>query len=236
VAAQDAGELFDLVDPEGRPLGRTKPRGLVHRDGDWHRSLHLWVILDVIRDGVPQRELPGVVEPATPLVLFQRRSLQKDTQPGALDLAVAGHLGAGETVEDALREAREEIGLDVGPTEVTRLGVRRRAHERPGVRDREIQEVFVTVARRALASFTPDADEVSALLTLPLPEAIRLATAQGEGARAQAEEMPTGSGVPRACTVTSTDLAQQDHYFAVALASIDRHLRGERGAPWALPR
>src|SRR4051812_30424750 len=43
--ADGASELFDLYDADGAPLGLRKERALVHRDGDWHRSLHLWVVL-----------------------------------------------------------------------------------------------------------------------------------------------------------------------------------------------
>src|SRR3954469_2867720 len=98
--AQNPDELFDLYTSEGEPLGRTKARALVHRDGDWHRSVHVWVVLQ---------------SAAGPCVLFQRRSTAKDTWPGVLDVAVAGHLRAGETVDDALREAEEEIGLSLAP-------------------------------------------------------------------------------------------------------------------------
>src|SRR6185312_16932533 len=119
MAAQDPGELFDLYDRDGAPLGLRKARAEVHRDGDWHRSVHIWVVL---------REGPGLPDaPRAPCLLFQRRSLEKDTWPGALDVAVTGHLRAGEAILDGLREAREEIGLELGPSDVIRLGLRRRA-------------------------------------------------------------------------------------------------------------
>ena len=41
--AQDPGELFDVVRGDGAPTGRIKPRAAVHRDGDWHRAVHVWV-------------------------------------------------------------------------------------------------------------------------------------------------------------------------------------------------
>ena len=72
-------ERFDLFDDAGRPLGRSKARGEVHRDGDWHRSLHLWV---------------WGIESGEAFVIFQRRSMTKDTWPGALDVAVGGTFGA----------------------------------------------------------------------------------------------------------------------------------------------
>lgn len=37
-------EYFDLLSPTGEPLGITKERNAVHRDGDWHPSVHIFVI------------------------------------------------------------------------------------------------------------------------------------------------------------------------------------------------
>jgi isopentenyldiphosphate isomerase len=219
VPAQDPTELFDLYDVDGRPLGRAKPRALVHRDGDWHRSLHVWVVLKG-------------TEPL-PELLLQRRSLAKDTQPGAVDIAVAGHLAAGETVEDGLREAEEEIGLVLCPADVTRLGVRRRVFAAPSVLDREIQEVFFTVTSRPFTSLVPHPDELAALLTLPLEGALALAS--GRVAEAPARELPVGQGVVREVVLRGPDLlADRDGYFVLALRSILEHLEGRPDPPWDL--
>lgn len=49
---QDSGEMFDVFLPPSslcvlteppQPAGFTKARGLVHADGDWHRSVHIWL-------------------------------------------------------------------------------------------------------------------------------------------------------------------------------------------------
>src|SRR5687767_2706683 len=97
--AQDPRELFDVVTADGRPTGRTKARAEVHRDGDWHRSLHVWVA--------------GIGEDGEPFLTFQRRGFGKDTWPGLLDATVGGHYRAGEGLTEALREVEEEIGLRV---------------------------------------------------------------------------------------------------------------------------
>ncbi len=121
-------ELFDVVDEAGNPTGVEKPRGLIHRDGDWHRSLHIWVY--------------GIGDDGQPFVLFQRRSPTKDTSPGALDVAVGGHIRAGEDIAETVREAEEELGLSVESSELTFLGRRSGVYRGEGVVDREINEVY----------------------------------------------------------------------------------------------
>lgn len=105
--AQSASEMFDVMRPPGSSFniyedkgvstGTTKPRGEVHRDGDWHRSVHVWLI-DVERQ----------------LVALQRRSPNKDTFPDRLDISAAGHIEAGgDSRETAARELAEELGVVV---------------------------------------------------------------------------------------------------------------------------
>jgi isopentenyldiphosphate isomerase len=220
--AQDPGELFDLYTESGAPLGRAKPRALVHRDGDWHRSLHVWVVLQ----GGPGIEgaAPG------PWLLFQQRSPEKDTWPGALDVAVTGHLQAGETVLEALREAREEIGLDLGPDDVIRIGLRRRVDTRtPGVVDREIQDIFVALTPLPLRAFRPDPAEVVALVAVPFDAAGALF--RGERAFVQGARLESEAEL--IARVDSSELIPvTDGYYARAHRSIAALLDGEPAAPW----
>src|SRR5690242_15381466 len=95
--AQDPAELFDVVRYDGTPTGVVKPRAAVHRDGDWHRAVHVWVT--------------GLGPAGEPFLLAQRRSTAKDTWPGRLDATVGGHYRAGEGLAEALRETEEEIGV-----------------------------------------------------------------------------------------------------------------------------
>jgi len=214
MSAVDLDEPFDLCDGGGKPLGRVKPRGAVHRDGDWHRSLHVWVVL---------------LGAGEPWVVFQKRSLRKDTWPGALDVAVTGHYRAGEGLAQALRESEEEIGLPLGPTDVERLGIRRRADDHaPGIRDHEIQDVMLARTTRALTDLRPAPDEVDALVAVPL-EAAALLFERDRDASGLA--LAVGATAPVPARVTRPEFVDPEGgYYAVALASIAARLAAAPGA------
>jgi isopentenyldiphosphate isomerase len=220
--AQDDGELFDLYTREGVPLGIAKPRALVHRDGDWHRSIHIWVWGPI--DGAPH-------------LVFQRRSVAKDTWPGALDVAVTGHARAGEPLEATLREAEEEIGLPVRLSDLVRLGRRRRSATpphpgaRPPALDNELQEIFAHAAPVEVAALTPSPAEVSALVALPFAEAGPVL--RGEGA-VTGLWLVRNDGEVRFVEerIAASDLVPApDGYYARAYASLAVLLSG--GAPEA---
>jgi 8-oxo-dGTP pyrophosphatase MutT (NUDIX family) len=222
--AQDPGELFDLYAKDGTPLGRSKPRALVHRDGDWHRSVHIWVLL----------ETPEASSSRGPALLFQRRSRAKDTWPGALDVAVGGHLSAGETVADALREAEEEIGLSLGPGDVIPLGLRRRADDHaPGILDRELQEILLARTSLPLSAFRPNPAEVDALIALPMEAARALF-------RGQASEVAGTAiaGVATPSAVLGIKLGDfvlpDDGYYERAVESIAAIIAGRHVAVWEM--
>lgn len=91
--AQDPNEIFDVVDADDRVIGLAT-RAEVHAKKLFHRAVHILVFT------------PGGS------VVLQRRSLAKDTCPGLLSTACAGHVDAGENYDTAaLRELWEELGI-----------------------------------------------------------------------------------------------------------------------------
>jgi isopentenyldiphosphate isomerase len=151
---QDPEELFDLVRADGTPLGRTKARAAVHRDGDWHRAVHVWVY---------------GMHNTGPFMLFQRRGLGKDTNPGALDATVGGHFGAGESLAQVMREVQEEIGVPADVAAMRHIGVRICASEREGGPvDRELQDVYIWRREDPLDAYAPNPHELEGLIEAPL--------------------------------------------------------------------
>ena len=139
-------EHFDVCTPDGVPTGRRVPRSEAHRRGLWHRSSHLWIV-----NG--QKE-----------ILLQRRHPGKETDPGRWDIAVAGHLSAGQTPLQAIvREAREELGLDLDPAALIFLGARSKEYLDPDFTDREWQHLFLTRWEGELETLILQPDEVTAV-------------------------------------------------------------------------
>lgn len=170
---QDPDELFDVVTEDGAPTGIVKRRADVHRDGDWHRAIHVWVY-GVDRDG--------------PFMLLNLRSLQKDTMPGRLDVTVGGHLGAGETVIDAFREIEEEIGASLDPETFGFLFLRKAL----GETERELQDVYLVRDDRPLADYRPNPAELEALVKVSLARALAIFGEEQESVPATALRADTG--------------------------------------------
>jgi|WetSurMetagenome_2_1015567.scaffolds.fasta_scaffold00335_11 isopentenyl-diphosphate Delta-isomerase len=94
-------ELLDIVDEGGRALGYARPRAEVHRLGLWHETVHVWIV------------------DSRGMILFQKRSSSKESFPGLWDVSAAGHIVSGETAANAaIRETRQELGLDVTEREL----------------------------------------------------------------------------------------------------------------------
>src|ERR1700704_2711089 len=91
--AQKSDEIFDVVNDRDEVIGR-EIRAKVHRLGLKHRAVH---VLIFNRQGE---------------IFLQKRSMKKDTFPGAWDSSASGHLDTGETYDAcAVREVDEELGL-----------------------------------------------------------------------------------------------------------------------------
>jgi isopentenyldiphosphate isomerase len=212
--AQDPDEMFDVVTADGVPTGVSKRRADVHRDGDWHRSIHVWVY---------------GVDDSVPFLLLNQRGRHKDTWPGVLDATVGGHLAAGETVEDAYREIEEEIGITADPATLRYVGTRpRSAESMPGIIDREIQEVYLYRDDRALTCYRPNAAELEGLVRITLEDSLHLFAEEVEG-------IPGTLLTARDHTISPLTVTQEmllpvrvDRYFLKVAVAIDLLLRGEK--------
>jgi isopentenyl-diphosphate delta-isomerase len=120
-------EYLDIWNTDGQPTGKKCLKDEAHQKGWFHPTVHIWFYTN------------------TPSLLLQKRGFSKQTYPGFWDVSVAGHVSAGETIlEGALREVKEEIGLDIKQTDLRLLDVRKNTNRfENGIIDCEFQHVFL---------------------------------------------------------------------------------------------
>ena len=102
-------ELFDILNEDGSKTGVVKERGVAHREGALHGTVHIWIVRENDKSGYD--------------VLLQKRSREKESYPGCWDISCAGHLQTGDEYEEgALRELEEELGITAEKNQLKFVG------------------------------------------------------------------------------------------------------------------
>ncbi len=91
-------ELWDLYDRDRNLLGRTHVRGDLLGDGEYHLAVHVWI-----------KDREG-------RYLISRRAASREKFPDMYE-CVGGSVLAGEdSLQGAVRETKEEVGVDLDVT------------------------------------------------------------------------------------------------------------------------
>ena len=145
-------EFLDVLDEQGNKTGKTKARLEVHRDGDWHKSVHIWIVND--KDEI----------------LLQKRSLNKDSYPNMWDISSAGHLTAGDdSLSGAVREIKEELGVDIQYSQLKLIGIRKKSDKCSSTFiNNEFNDVYLLRLLLDLDKITLQEEEVSEVKYVPI--------------------------------------------------------------------
>jgi isopentenyldiphosphate isomerase len=118
-------EQIDIYDENNKPMGfaRLKRDALV--EGLWHRASHVWIY-----------DSRGEI-------LLQLRSDNVPTFPGLWDVAVGGHVGAGEEpIAAALRETYEELGLGAQASDLEFVTIIKTSEQYKELTENEFKYVY----------------------------------------------------------------------------------------------
>ena len=180
-------EYIDIRDEAGRRTGLVKEREEVHRDGDLHATSHVWIVNAEKKAGLESREDSGLSGPEgrvmTCQVLLQKRSMNKDAYPGCYDISSAGHIPAGDDyLPSALRELKEELGIQAAPEDLTPIGMVRYEflqtfHGKP-FHNQEISRVYLYQKPVNLSELTLQKEEVESVTWMNLSECARRVQAE----------------------------------------------------------
>ena len=140
-------EFIDILNTTGELTGKTALKSEVHKHGWFHQTVHVWFYKENGK------------------ILLQKRAAVKKVFPNHWDVSVAGHIGAGEKIiTAAIRETKEEIGMDIAAEDLVQIGYRKDEIIHPnGILDNEFKHIFLCKLQKELHELTRQVGEVDAL-------------------------------------------------------------------------
>lgn len=143
-------EYFDVVDNNGKPTGEIVERREAHIKGIAHRTSHIWIV----------RKKGNKIE-----ILLQKRCMSKDSYPGCYDISSAGHIMQGDDfLSSAIRELREELGVDIAEQELLDCGLLRVRFDEifhgEEFHDKQVARVYLLWLDKEPAEFSIQKEEI----------------------------------------------------------------------------
>jgi isopentenyldiphosphate isomerase len=96
-------EIWDIIDERGTKTGRTIVRGEQLQQGDYHLVVHIWIVND-------KSEL-----------LIQKRAEHLKLLPGLWATTGGSAVRGEDSLTAAVREAKEELGVEVDTSKMTKI-------------------------------------------------------------------------------------------------------------------
>lgn len=147
-------EYIDIVDANGIPTGVSELKSVIHQKGYFHNTVHIWFYTSKGE------------------ILLSQRSAKKSICPLMWDVSVAGHIDAGESIEQAaLRETKEEIGLIIIESDLQKVGMFKcfQTYD-TGITDNEFHHTYICELKQPLNTLIPQEEEVEALKLVSLDD------------------------------------------------------------------
>jgi len=139
-------EIIDVLDEKnGEKTGEIISKKEAHKTGIWHGAIHILIV-----DKEHNR------------TLLQKRCEQKPLYPNTWDIAVGGHISAGESdFIAAKREFEEELGLNPSNYEIKFIEKIKEKLNNNGIISNEYVSIFVIYADVDINSVVLQEEEVS---------------------------------------------------------------------------
>ena len=140
-------EYLDIVTEDGKPTGKSELKSIIHKNGYYHNTAHIWFYTH------------------SGNILLSQRSAKKIICPLLWDVSVAGHIDAGESIETgAVREIFEEIGLSISKNSLQKIGVFKSTKQYSNsVQDNEFHHTYICALTTPVSNLKIQQNEVEAI-------------------------------------------------------------------------
>lgn len=150
-------EEFDVLDEDGRYLNEVASRDECHEKGLWHKAVVVFIVSNDNKK-----------------VLLQQRSASKKLWPNLWDITAGGHVLAGELgYQAAIRETKEEIGIDINRESLEFIGATRSENLLGDVINRHFNEYYIVHADVNTNDLTLQESEVQDIKWFDRDEVVR---------------------------------------------------------------
>ena len=139
-------EKIDVLDENtGEKTGEVILKSEAHKKGIWHGSIHILIVNNDRNK-----------------TLLQKRCADKKLYPNTWDIAVGGHISAGEDdLTSAKRELEEELGLNPEVYNLEKIGKTTEKLNNNGVISNEFVSIFIVYADIDIKDIKLQVEEVS---------------------------------------------------------------------------
>ncbi len=149
-------EFFDVLNENGNYTGKVESRKKCHKEGLWHKAVVVFIINSKNQ------------------VLLQRRSPNKRMWPNMWDVTAGGHVLAGEFgFQSIIREAKEELGIELDKNEMIFLGASISTNIKGDIVNKHFNEYYVVNKDLDEKKLTLQKEEVSEVKWINKDEIIK---------------------------------------------------------------
>lgn len=150
-------EKFDVLNENGEYIDKVATREECHKNGLWHKAV---VVFIISKDNNK--------------VLLQKRSANKKLWPNLWDITAGGHVLTGELgYQAAIRETKEEIGIDIDKNDLEFIGGTTSENIQGDIVNKHFNEYYVVHSDININSITLQQEEVSDIKWVTTEELIR---------------------------------------------------------------
>ncbi|MDC3417917.1 NUDIX hydrolase [Aquibacillus salsiterrae] len=155
---------------------------------------------------------------------MQRRHPNKDLFPGLIDISAAGHMLAGESMHDGVRELEEEVGIAPPFEQLVSLGIYSEQLEGPGFKDNEHCHIYLYEYDGAMEQLTIQESEITAMVQILLEDIEDLLLEDRQYVSVVGFECHGGRKIPFRTTVSKKDFVPHDEaYYRMVIDGIKQH-------------